>query len=587
MGREYRAGVSRGKTRVKVSGFRIRQQRSLWILVLVTACLLALRLWHVRADFPDYHFYSQDGARFTDEGFYTGAAIQHFTLGHAYIPGGWNPGVFMPVWPLLAGLVFHFTGVSVVAARSLAVVCTWLGVLLAYLVARQYRSQAFATWTAFLVAANALGFFFGRLALLEPALVAFLLLAIYLAGKVKPGNYALAVAVGIVFVITTLTKTTGPFVLPAVLYPIWANNRANPEDRWAGWKLAATALAIAILLLGCAKIFWAHYYAADAKIILGVAPLWELENSPLRLLRFFLRGTWIDPVLFPLALIGFVAAIVRFRSFWRDTFFTTAFLWEAGYAAFIVFHYDGPPRYFVTLIVPTTWLALIFTEWLWRQHRRIGVVAVACIAISVVWNLAYIGNYLASPRYSLVDASLGIKRTITRQKNAGDLTASRRLLIGRGADEISLLSDGLPAMDTDGAMPLAEKLDVYHPGWFMDWTDDRPARRATVAEKRTLVQRAIFPDLDRFDGAGIVLYQLFPKSRKMKRMVGVGSGVFTIGYAKLVMIKSWVWSVHERTDCMGNSCRTNRRCRVPIPAKERRRHRLARDGRPCKNRLRS
>ncbi len=490
--------------------------RSLIVLLLVTVCLLSLRLWHIRADFPDYRFYSQDGARFTDEGFYTGAAIQHFTLGRAYLPGGWNPGVFMPVWPLLAGIFFHFTGVSVVAARSLAVVCTWLGVLLAYMVARQYRSRTFAAWTAFLVAANALGFFFGRLALLEPALVMFLLLAIYLAGKVRPGNYALAIAVGVVFVVTTLTKTTGPFVLPAVLYPILANNRGeNRADRLAAWKLVATALGTAILLLGCAKLIWAHHYAADAKIILGVAPLWELENSPLRLLRFFLRGTWIDPVLFPLALIGFVAAMVRLRFLWRDTFFTTAFLWEMGYAAFIAFHIDGPPRYFVTLIVPTIWLALIFTEWLLRQHRRTGTVVVACIALSVAWNLASIENYLLHPRYTLVDASVAIKRTILAQNDVrGSIASQQQLLIGRGASEISLLSDGLPAIDTDGPMPLAQKLDAFHPGWFMSWTVDTPLRAVTVSEKRRMVQRAIFPNLNRFDGAGIVLYQLFPKSRR-------------------------------------------------------------------------
>ena len=29
--------------------------------------------------------------------------------------------MFMPVWPLLVGFVFHFTGISVVAARALAV----------------------------------------------------------------------------------------------------------------------------------------------------------------------------------------------------------------------------------------------------------------------------------------------------------------------------------------------------------------------------------------------------------------------------------------------------------------------------------
>jgi 4-amino-4-deoxy-L-arabinose transferase-like glycosyltransferase len=483
--------------------------RNRWRLVLLVAavCLLALRLWHLRADFTDFHFYSQDTARFTDEGYYTGAAIQHFTLGHAYLPGGWNPGVFMPVWPFLVGLLFHFTGISVVAARSLAVVCTWVGVLLAYAVVRQYRSQTFACLTAFLMAANALGFFFGRLALLEPAFVMFLLLAIYLAGRVRPGKYALAMAVGIVFVVLTLTKTTGPFVLPAVLYPMWGWNR---ENRPAAWKLIATACATIVLLLGCAKMIWYLHFSPDAQVILGMAPLWQLQHSPGRLMRFFFRGTWIDPILFPLALAGFLGATWRLRFLWRDTLFVTAFLWETGYAAFIVFHYDGPPRYFVTLIPPTIWLALIFMEWLWHTNRRVVLAVSACVAVSVLWNIASIGNYLIHPQYSLVDASLKIKQLIVAEHASG--AVPNEVLIGRGADEISLLSGGLPAVDSDGAMPLAEKLDVHHPGWFMDWTEGcMSPRMQTVAAHRRLVERAAFPDLDRYRGGGIVLDQLFPK----------------------------------------------------------------------------
>ena len=475
-------------------------------LLLLTICLLALRFCHLSADFPVFHFYDQDGARFTDEGFYTGAALQHFTLGHAYLPGGWNPGVFMPVWPLLVGLLFHFTGISVVAARALAVGCVCLSVLLAYAIVRQYQSKAFACLTAFLIAANALGFFFGRLALLEPAFGMFVLLAIYLAGRIRPGGYALAIFVGVVFVVATLTKTTGPFVLPAILFPIWANNR---QDRPAAWKLLATALATTILLMGFAKIVWFRHYAADAQTILGMNPLWQLENSPSRLLRFFLRGTWIDPVLFPLALAAFVAAVVRLRFLWHNSLFMIAFLWETGYAAFIVYHYDGPPRYFVTMIVPTIWLALIFLEWMWSAQKRVAVVATACVAASVVWNIASIGDYLLHPQYTLVNASVKVKKLIMAEHASG--AASNELLIGRGADEVSLLSGGLPAMDSDGAMPLAQKLDVYHPDWFMHWTNHPAARLTTVASERRLVQRAYFPRLDPFDGAGILLFQVFPR----------------------------------------------------------------------------
>ena len=64
-----------------------RAQRWQWALLLLTICLLALRFCHLSADFPVFHFYDQDGARYTDEGFYTGAALQHFTLGHAYPSG--------------------------------------------------------------------------------------------------------------------------------------------------------------------------------------------------------------------------------------------------------------------------------------------------------------------------------------------------------------------------------------------------------------------------------------------------------------------------------------------------------------------
>ena len=64
----------------------------------------------------------------------------------------------------------------------------------------------------------------------------------------------------------------------------------------------------------------------------------------------------------------------------------------------------------------------------------------------------------------------------------------------------------------DGAMPLAEKLDVYHPGWFMDWTGGRPSlRMETVDAHRRLMERAAFPELDRYRNAGIVLYQIFPR----------------------------------------------------------------------------
>ncbi len=479
-----------------------RAQRSTRLLIFAAvAILLLLRLVHLRADFTAMHWFSQEAAEFTDEGFYSSAALHFFTGVPIHIPGGWNPGVFMPVWPLLVGAVFHVTGISVVAARVLAVVCTWITALLLYFVTRQYRSQTFALIAVLLFAVNLLGFFIGRLAILEPAFCLFLLLALWMAGKVRANGYALAAGVGLVFVVLTLTKTTGPFVLPAILYPIWANNRA---DRREAGKLLATALGIIVLLLGCAKIIWARHYAVDAQIILGMNPLWQLEHALPRLARFFFRGTWIDPALFPLALLCAIAALARLRFLWRDALFVTAVLWETGYAAFIVFHYDGPPRYFVPLIVPTIWLALILLDNLWQQQKRTAQALTACVVVSAAWNVAIIARYLAHPRYSFFDACASIHRTV-----AADVSVPH-LLIGRGAEEIALVSGGLPAIDSDGTMPLAEKITTYHAGWLVQWSRYTPQRLEGVAHRSGLQEQAAYPVFAPEKDAVLRLYKILP-----------------------------------------------------------------------------
>ena len=248
--------------------------------------------------------------------------------------------------------------------------------------------------------------------------------------------------VGVVFVVATLTKTTGPFVLPAVLFPIWANNRDRINA--AAWKLLATALATIILLMGIAKIVWARHYSAGRQIILAV---WRrcgsLENSPSRLLRFFFRGTWIDPVLFPLALAAFIAAAVRLRFLWRNPLFMIAFLWETGYAAFIVYHYDGPPRYFVTMIVPTIWLALIFPAMDVEREQaccrgRNRLRSCVCRVEHRIHRGLSASSAVHPGRRKPEIKKLIAAATPSKQP------ATNELLIGRGADEISLLSGGFP-----------------------------------------------------------------------------------------------------------------------------------------------
>ena len=83
----------------------------------------ALHAWHLRADFPNGSPWIFDWAKYTDEGWYGAAAIRAHLFGHWYMAGDFNAAVALPVWPFVEWVLFFFTGVTVEAARGLAVGC--------------------------------------------------------------------------------------------------------------------------------------------------------------------------------------------------------------------------------------------------------------------------------------------------------------------------------------------------------------------------------------------------------------------------------------------------------------------------------
>ena len=100
-----------------------------------------LRFFYLKADFPNFSPWWIDQAKYTDEGWWANGAVMHHLLGHWNVAGDYNPAVAAPVWPVLLGVVFHFTGVSLVAARALnvAVSIATLGVV--FFLVRRYSSN--------------------------------------------------------------------------------------------------------------------------------------------------------------------------------------------------------------------------------------------------------------------------------------------------------------------------------------------------------------------------------------------------------------------------------------------------------------
>jgi 4-amino-4-deoxy-L-arabinose transferase-like glycosyltransferase len=164
------------------------------VLLLVAAIFLSLHTVHLSADFPN-HSPWMDWAKYTDEGWYGDGAIRHFQRGHWYVPGDFNPAAALPVWPLLEALLFRFTGVDLAAARALTVAIFACILWASYLLLRRWQllSSGKKTETSLapaiavlLLAVSPFCYVFTRMAILEPLLILFTLLALLTASYIRP-----------------------------------------------------------------------------------------------------------------------------------------------------------------------------------------------------------------------------------------------------------------------------------------------------------------------------------------------------------------------------------------------------------------
>jgi len=135
-----------------------------------------------------------DWAKYTDEGWYGDGAIRHFQRGHWHVPGDFNPAAALPVWPLLEAVLFRFTGVNLTAARALTVAIFACILCTSYLLLRRWQllssgrrieTSLAPAIAVLLLAVSPFCYVFTRMAILEPLLILFTLLAL-LAGLLRP-----------------------------------------------------------------------------------------------------------------------------------------------------------------------------------------------------------------------------------------------------------------------------------------------------------------------------------------------------------------------------------------------------------------
>ena len=499
------------------------------VLLLVSGIFLGLHTLHLRADFPN-HSPWMDWSKYTDEGWYGDAAIRHFQRGHWYVPGDFNPAAALPVWPLIESAVFRFTGVGVAPARALTVGIFALILLTSWLLLRRWQSLASPpaqpgtpslapAIAVLLLAVSPFCYAFTRLAILEPMLILLTLLALLAASYAEPQrgsnwqthlrNLLPILALGLLLPLMVLAKTTAIFLLPAIAWLLWAR---------AGYQLRPfLRLGLPPALL--AAILWFSYYGlvvhphflSDYQYLFSANGYTGItsDNAPSVLRDTIADGQWIGPILYPCALLAIAIVLFINQRLLRNPLVPALILWAAGYAAFLAYHNNLQPRYYLVIAVPLTLLVAIVFESIWRNQRIIAPLhhlaaglAAAALAVIVISDARQTLHYVRTPEYTFARAASEIHDIV-----AADHTHNPLVLSISGSN-LSLMT-GLPSICDDfGTMDLAVRVRAYQPGWYVTWNQVDDDKMDALAPLYHLRRVAAFPAMDDPERNLLILYRL-------------------------------------------------------------------------------
>ena len=523
---------------------RMQLKRWAYPVWLVAICGFAvLHALHLSADFPNNTPWSFDFAKYTDEGWWGNAAIRAHLFGHWRLAGDFNPAAAAPVWPFMEWIVFAFTGVSVVGARSLSVAVFFANLGLSYLLLRARGARWVALLAVTLLVTSPFLYCFSRLAILEPVLTALMLGALNLAVRLPRFLHQarVSMAIGLLFTLMMLTKTTAVFLLPAIAWamiaPLW-------RDRRLAMRSAAAALATFAVTLGTWMALIAHFgLMRDYRYLFEINKYEKPTEWYWPVLSFWwsLRGAlWADRILIPLAGVVVIGAVLSWRKGWshrlkRDPVFCSSVLAAIGYILFMTYQNHPQPRYYAVVAFFSVFVLVMGIESLWLAAKREAggatvspanaqpssgserraawnrfggvalsgsLVAAGVIAtcVNAVWTL----NFALRPEYTLVPAAEKLTRYIDEHPNG------KRLLLSTSSDEITMISHLPTICDDFGTQDLASKLKVYQPGWFATWNVVDPGTLEDLHSRYSLEQVAMFHALDHPDRNVLVLFKLHP-----------------------------------------------------------------------------
>ena len=451
---------------------------------------------------------AQSALLYTDEGWYSGAAMHRFQTGHWLTEGDYNPAVLMPVCDIIKFTVFKTFGFGIVSARLTTLFFFFLLALCLFFIIKKFYSSMVALASVLYLMTNFYTFSWSRLATLDIPMAAISALSLLIAISFSNAP-ALAITIfsAIVFVFSVLTKTTAIFTIPAILYVIstrqkYLNNRVTHG--------LIFCLIVGMLLL--AYYSWAQStFPADFRFVKDLVQTSRLELQPLLILKRFARSLLkpfvVDWLVYPTLLIISALFFILRKEFRNDRAVRVSFVWILSCALCLASSPYSPPRYYTLFIVPILLLfskifSLAFQE---RRKRRDHFIFATVFIVVLGIGTIRIVAYITAPKYSYIEMATGIK------KHLDDSLIQPPVVLGDLAPSLGLVIAPITPISIIGSKPLSWKIDQLNPTYFISLGESADEIRM-LSHYYLIEKLASYDVFDNYAGNRVFFYRLTRKN---------------------------------------------------------------------------
>jgi hypothetical protein len=194
------------------------------------------------------------------------------------------------------------------------------------------------------------------------------------------------------------------------------------------------------------------------------------------------------------------------RELWRKPLFASAVLAGGMDLAFILYHGNFQPRYYLIVAMPLVVVVAMGIEELWRNDmKRTALIgAGVLLGVALMMTVRTVG-YALHPAYTQRDMAMAVAQKMRADGNAAPV------LFGGGADDISLFTGvrAIAVYHPHGLLPL---LEHYQPGWmgvWLDWETDAVSQVSPEYELQPVAKFHVYKDQPGHDV--FVLYRMVPR----------------------------------------------------------------------------